>query len=135
MTAESTQKSILIIDDEIFARDHLARLIEKQGFQVFSATTGEEGIQLFREKRPNFVFLDILLPGIDGEDVFNYLRDIDPKAHVYFITGCDDIVSREQARAMGARGFLTKPIFFYDVLKLTDILKSDMQPSFYNSEE
>lgn len=117
-------KRILIIDDEIYARDHLGKVIERHGFAVVTAATGEEGVKAFKEHRPDYVFLDILLPGIDGEDVFKYIKEIDPQANVYFITGCDDILTREQAQTMGARGFLTKPIFVDEVVQLLGTLKS-----------
>lgn len=118
-------KRILIIDDEIYARDHLGKVIQRHGFDVLTAATGEEGVKSYRDHRPDFVFLDILLPGIDGEDVFKYIKEIDPQANVYFITGCDDLFSREQAESMGARGFLTKPLFVDDVVRLLGTLKTD----------
>lgn len=134
--SDVAKKTVLLVDDEIFARDYMAQMIEKQGFRVLSATTGEEGIRIFREERPDFVFLDILLPGIDGEYVFKYIRDIDPRARVYFITGCgDSVISPDQAREMGASGFLAKPVFLRDVLKLTDLLKGGGQHDFYSSPE
>ncbi|MHB9154249.1 MAG: response regulator [Endomicrobiales bacterium] len=117
--------SILIIDDEIYARDQLARIIERRGFSALVASTGEEGIRMFREKKPDHVFLDILLPGIDGEDVFGYLKDIDARVSVYFMTGCEDIISQEQAMAMGARGFIAKPMYLEDVMRLLDTLRDN----------
>jgi DNA-binding NtrC family response regulator len=117
-------KSVLIIDDEAYAREHLAKVIEKKGYKVFTAGTGEDGLGIYKEHRPNCVFLDILLPGIDGEDVFVYLKEMDPEVNVYFITGQDDIISVNKAMDMGARGFLTKPIFIDEVIKLLDNLKS-----------
>ncbi|MBN1824585.1 MAG: response regulator [Endomicrobiales bacterium] len=111
-------KTILVIDDEIFTRDHLGKVIEKRGFRVLTASTGEEGLKLYKENKPDFVFLDILLPGIDGEDVFRYIKEFDPEAKVFFITGCDNLFTNEKANELGAAGFLTKPIFIEDVIKL-----------------
>lgn len=116
-------KTILIVDDEIYTRDHLGRILMKKGFQVLTATTGEEGIELFREHRPEIVFLDLLLPGIDGEHVFEYLQEIDPAVNVYFITGCEEMFSEEEARRRGARGFLRKPMGMDELVPLLDQLK------------
>jgi len=113
-------KSVLIIDDEAYARDHLGRIIEKKGYRVFTAGTGEEGLGIYKANRPDCVFLDILLPGIDGEDVLGYLKEFDPAANVYFITAQEDIISTKKAENMGARGYLSKPIFVDEVIKLLD---------------
>ena len=117
-------KTVLLVDDEMFARDYLGRVIEKQGFRVVSASSGEEGIIAYREHRPDYVFLDILLPGIDGEEVLRYIKDIDDNAAVVFITGCDNICSPEQAEKLGARGFLSKPIFAQDVIDMLNRLQA-----------
>jgi DNA-binding NtrC family response regulator len=117
-------KSVLIIDDEAYASEHLGKIIEKNGYKVFVAVSGEEGLRIYRENMPDCVFLDILLPGIDGEDVFGYLKEIDPAANVYFITGQEDIITANKAIDMGARGFLAKPIYVDDVLKLLENLQN-----------
>lgn len=117
-------KTVLLVDDEVFARDYLARVIEKQGFRVISASSGEEGITAFREQRPDYVFLDILLPGIDGEEVLRYMKEIDASAPIVLITGCDSISSPEQAEKLGAKGFLSKPIFANDVIDMLNRLQN-----------
>jgi CheY-like chemotaxis protein len=126
-------KSILIVDDEIYARDYLASLIEKYGFKVFTAETGEEAIKIYKENKPDFIFLDILLPGIDGEEVFRNLKEANPNVGVYFMTGFDDIFTIDKAKEMGGRGFLTKPIFFDNIVKLLDDLKVNEGPVYYVS--
>jgi DNA-binding response OmpR family regulator len=117
-------KSVLIIDDEAYARDHLGKIIEKKGYKVFTAGTGEEGLGIYKANKPDCVFLDILLPGIDGDDVFGYLKEIDPAATVYFITAQDDIISANKAVDMGAKGYLTKPIYIDEVMRLLDNLQA-----------
>ncbi len=117
-------KTVLLVDDEVFARDYLGRVIEKQGFSVVTASTGEEGITAFREHRPDYVFLDILLPGIDGEETLRYMKEIDEKAQVVFITGCDSICTTERAQELGASGFLPKPIFAQDVIDMLNNMET-----------
>jgi DNA-binding NtrC family response regulator len=116
-------KSLLIVDDEIYARDYLAKLITKLGFTVYTADTGEQAVKLYAEHRPDYVFLDILLPGIDGEAVFKIIKETDPDANVYFMTGCDGVCSPEKAKELGGRGFFNKPIFVDDIVKFLDELK------------
>jgi DNA-binding response OmpR family regulator len=121
-------KSILLVDDEIFARDNLASIIRRFGFSVTTASTGEEAVKSYRENRPDYVFLDVLLPGIDGEDVFRYIREIDPRAKVYFITGCETIFTRDQALQLGASGYLTKPIRIEQLMALLTSLRETSGP-------
>ena len=117
-------KSVLIIDDEAYASEHLGKIIEKNGYKVFTALSGEDGLRIYRENKPDCVFLDILLPGIDGEDVLGYLKEIDPNANVYFITGQEDIISTTKAIDMGAKGYLAKPIYVEEILNLLKNLKN-----------
>jgi len=127
-------KTILIIDDEVYTRDHLGKIMERRGFKALTAGTGEDGIKLYRENKPDYVFLDILLPGIDGDDVFKYIKEIDRDAKVFFVTGCDNIFSAEDAIKMGAKGFLVKPVFIEDVMKLLNTLETREQLEFFNPE-
>jgi CheY-like chemotaxis protein len=128
-------KKILIVDDEIYARDYLADLIGKYGFSVRTADNGEDAISIYKEFKPDFVFLDILLPGIDGEEVFRNLKEIYADVNVYFMTGFDDIFTLEKAVEMGGRGFLTKPIFFENIMKLLDDLKTKDQPVYFSPKQ
>jgi len=125
-------KTFLIIDDEIYTRDYLAKLIETNGFRVFTAGTGEDGIKIYKENKPNYVLLDILLPGMDGEDVFRKIKEFDNEAKIFFITGCDNVFSREDAVNMGAKGFLLKPVFVDDIMKLLTTLETHKQLDFFN---
>lgn len=99
-------KTILIIDDEVYGRDHLGKIIERHGFKVLAARTGEDGIKIYKENRPDYVFVDILLPGIDGEDVFKYIKEINPDANILFTTGCSTVFSAKDAIKMGQKGSL-----------------------------
>lgn len=111
-------KTILMIDDEIYAREFLAKMLEHQGYRVLTAGTGEDGISLYDQHRPDYVFLDVLLPGIDGEEVFRQIRHIDQNAAIFFVTGTEMIFSRQDALTLGARGYLPKPILPSQIIEL-----------------
>ena len=66
---------ILIIDDTEIIRAMLRDLLEEQGYQVLTASTGEEGIDLVKEHRPDVILIDTKMPGIDG---FETCRRINP---------------------------------------------------------
>jgi CheY-like chemotaxis protein len=111
-------KKVLMIDDEVYLREYLAKLLENQGYSVVTAGNGEDGINLYAQHRPDYVFLDILLPGIDGEEVFRQIKNIDQSASIFFVTGSEMIFSRENAKDLGARGYLPKPILPNQILDL-----------------
>ena len=67
---------ILMVDDEIFARDAMAKIIQKKGFNVVVASTGEEGLKIFKEEKPDVVFLDVMLPDLDGDNLYDYIKVI-----------------------------------------------------------
>ena len=67
-------KKILLIDDEQIMHDLAFAYLEKAGFQLISAYSGEKGLKLILKERPDVVLLDYMMPGMDGEAVFNELR-------------------------------------------------------------
>lgn len=117
-------KTILLVDDEDETREMLAKVIERKGNKVFSAGCGQKAIELYKEHKPDCVFLDVKLPDIQGPEVLKKLKEIDPQAKVYFITGVSDEDYRlqEKAKELGAEGYLGKPILIEDIFELIDKL-------------
>ena len=116
---------ILICDDEVFSRDAMARIVKRKGFDVFVAATGEQCISVFKEKKPEVVFLDVILPDLDGDHLYKYLKEIKQDVHSYFITGSDIVFSEENAKILGADGYLLKPVNITDLMNLLDKIKKD----------
>ena len=110
---------ILICDDEVFARDAMKTIIGRKGFDVLVAGTGEECISMVKKENPQVVFLDVMLPDLDGDHLFKYLKDIKNDICVYFITASGTIFTEENAKELGADGYLAKPI---DIEALFDVL-------------
>ncbi len=115
---------ILMIDDEIFARDAMAKIISKKGFDVIVASTAEEGLKLFKEKTPDVVFLDVMLPDLDGDNLHDYLKEIKKDIIVYYITGSELVFTPENAKNAGATGYLKKPVELQDLFKVLDEIKN-----------
>jgi len=116
---------ILVCDDETFARDAMARIIKRKGFDVIVASNGEECISLFKKESPNVVFLDVMLPDLDGDHLFKYLKDIKQDVNVYFVTGSGVVFSKENAKDLGAKGYLSKPIDMQELFDILDKIKTD----------
>ena len=101
---------LLVIDDEKGIRDALVQLFEYEGHDVMSAEDGREGIELADQSRPDVIFLDVKMPGLDGLDVLARLHEADPTALVVMISGHGTIDTAVEATRKGAYDFLEKPL-------------------------
>lgn len=107
---------ILIIDDEKNIQVSLASILEDEGFKVYFASTGEEGYDKFLNLRPDIIFLDIWLPGIDGLETMKKILNIDQFQVIVMISGHGNISTAVQAVKDGAYDFLEKPLSLDKVL-------------------
>ena len=101
---------LLVIDDEKGIRDALAQLFEYEGHVVSTAEDGRAGIESASKTRPDVIFLDVKMPGLDGLDVLARLRENDPTALVVMISGHGTIDTAVDATRKGAYDFLEKPL-------------------------
>jgi two-component system, NtrC family, nitrogen regulation response regulator NtrX len=101
---------ILIVDDEEPIRDILRQLFEYEGHAVEEASSGAEALQRIEEVRPDLVFLDVKMPGMDGIDALGRLRERMPGLHVIMISGHGTIDTAVEATRRGAYDFLEKPL-------------------------
>jgi DNA-binding NtrC family response regulator len=111
-------KTILVIDDDPLIRKTLYTHLTKEGFEIFLAEAGEEGIQKYTENQPELVILDIRLPDIDGLETMRRIKERDPGAAIIIITAFDDMKTTVEAVKLGAFEYLVKPLDFVD-LELT----------------
>ncbi len=101
--------SIVVVEDEADIRQLLALYLEKEGWQVHLCADGESGLETIRARQPDFVLLDIGLPGeIDGLEVCRQLRK-SSDIPVLFLTARDDEVDRIIGLELGADDYVTKP--------------------------
>ena len=102
---------ILVIDDDVGIRDLARHVLTAQGFLMISADNGEQGLQLFQDRKPDIVMLDVMMPGQDGFEVCTALRRLPVGKHtpVLMITSLEDVESIDRAYQAGATDFVTKP--------------------------
>lgn len=102
---------ILVIEDEQALRENISEIIAHYGFHVISAPAGEEGVQLALEHTPDIIICDIMLPGIDGFDVFSRIKQIPqlPPTAFIFLTAKSTRSDARTGMDMGADDYLTKP--------------------------
>ena len=103
--------AILVIDDDRFYLSLIRRILEDAGHQVMEATTGVEGIALYREREPDVVSTDIFMPGMDGNEVIRQLRSMHRDVAIIAVSAGGafyDIDFLETARKLGADAILRK---------------------------
>ncbi|MFZ2226446.1 MAG: response regulator [Candidatus Moraniibacteriota bacterium] len=111
---------ILIVEDEPTLNKALEEFLVEEKFEVFSAFDGEEGIKLAKEKSPDLILLDIILPKKDGFEVLDYLK-LDKKTQkipVVLLTNLESAEDIEKAFNKGATTYLVKANY-----RLEDIVK------------
>ena len=99
---------ILIVDDDQMNCDLLQNVFTRHGYIVMSATSGSEGLNLFRKHTPRITILDLRMPGMDGLTVLKEIRAIDPHAPVIVLGGGATEVQENQARALRVTDFIRK---------------------------
>lgn len=106
---QETDKSILVIEDDLAFADILVKMVRDRGFAALIADDGECGIAMAERYRPSAIILDVMLPHIDGWGVMRSLKDNPATRHipVHFITCLEE---RQKAMSMGAIGYVTKPV-------------------------
>lgn len=108
-----SQARILLIDDDRIILEMLDLALSKADYEVVSAGDGEIGLRLFREQRPDLVILDIAMPGIDGYQVIEQIREAEAEGHrtpIVILTAHEQSVMRAYAEELGADLYLTKPV-------------------------
>src|SRR5271166_2207690 len=102
--------NILIVDDEAGIRDSLAGILEDEGYSASAVGSGEACLDLLRKSAMDVVLLDIWLPGIDGLETLEIIRDMDDPPEVIMISGHGTIETAVRATKLGAYDFLEKPL-------------------------
>lgn len=101
--------NVLIIDDEERFLQTTQKLLEKQGYTVYTATNGLSGITRLKVKRIDVVILDVKMPGMDGVEVLRKIKADFPLVEVVMLTGHSTVESAIEGLKLGAFDYLTKP--------------------------
>jgi len=114
---------ILVIDDNLAVVDILVNVLAEEGYEVSSAVTSDEGLELFIQSRPDLVLLDIALPGMSGIEMLKQIRSIARTARVVMVSGVDPTRARE-ALELGALACVDKP---FDLATLKAVVAMVLQ--------
>lgn len=105
------KNKILVIDDEPIIHDIVSFMVRTRGYNIISASNGEEGLALANTERPDLILLDIMMPGIRGHDVCLRLKanKETKRIPVIMLTGEGDRDAVLRAREIGAEDYIVKP--------------------------
>ncbi len=119
------QKKILIADDNENIREALTYLLEDEGYKLSLAKDGSDTLRKVREFRPDILFLDIMMPEINGYEVCRIIKS-DPaikNTYVIMLTAKGQVAEQERGKEVGADEYIVKPFSPMEILtKLKNIL-------------
>lgn len=106
---ERATPRILVVDDDEGVREYLAAVLDRAGYEVADAPTGEDALDRALRAPPDLVTLDVILPGIDGLETLRRLKQAHPAVRVIMLSGHAPVGAEDEALRLGAQGFLRKP--------------------------
>ena len=107
---------VLIAEDDEHIRNGLAEVLQGEGYQTVVACDGQEAFDLFEQVHPDFICLDIMMPGMDGYEVCRRIRRTDTDVPVIFISAKSEEIDRVVGLELGADDFIMKPFGVREVI-------------------
>lgn len=117
------ENKILVVDDEEAIANIIKFNLEKEGYSVITASDGEEGLNLYNEKKPDLVILDIMMPKINGIEVLKEIRS-KSTTPVIMLTAKEDELDKVLGLELGADDYMTKP---FSVRELAARVKANLR--------
>lgn len=113
-------KKILVVDDEKDICDLFRRILESAGYQVSTANSGEEALEIIRQESFSLLFLDLNLPGIDGIELCRRARKLLPISIFIAVTGYASMFHLHDCREAGFDDYYIKPVGIKHLLKAAE---------------
>lgn len=102
-------KTVLIVDDAIFMRMKLKKIIEAAGYQTLEAKDGLQALDLFQKETPDLIIMDISMPEMDGLTSLQHMMQYDPSKPVIMCSAIGQESKILEAGKLGAKDFIVKP--------------------------
>ena len=107
---------VLVAEDDANTRAGLEEVLEREGYETLTAADGAEALEIYRHESPDFICLDIMMPGIDGYQICREIRREDLTTPIIFISAKSEEVDRVVGLELGADDFILKPFGVNEVL-------------------
>lgn len=118
---------ILIVDDSVFSQKITANFIKKflTNIEIFYAGDGQEGLIKYKETNPDYVFLDLLMPKISGNELIGLIKEYDRNAKIFVISADVQKNVREEIEAYNIISFINKPLNDEKAQFICDIIRDE----------
>ena len=116
---------VLVVDDEEALRTVLSSELASEGYQVETASDGDEAITSVQKNSFDLVLLDIKMPKVDGFEVLKFIKKGFPKMKVIMLTGFADLKNAIESKKLGAEDFVSKPYDLVDLLTTIERVLSE----------
>lgn len=100
---------VLIAEDDHHMRQGIKQILEDEGYEVLAAVDGEEALSMYCDVRPSFVFLDIMMPKMNGYDVCREIRKQDKDVPIVFLSAKSEEIDKVLGLELGADDYVMKP--------------------------
>lgn len=116
---------ILVVDDSLVYRTQVVKFLRESlpDAEFVTGGDGNEGLKLYQQERPDFTILDLLMPGMNGQEVLKKIKDLDQEAKVVVLTADIQKFTMEEVQALGALTFLHKPITREKAAQLVEMIR------------
>ncbi len=108
---------VLTVDDAMFMRTMLRRILEPEGFEVVEAEDGAHGVEAYKEHQPDVVLMDVTMPNMDGIEATRAIKAVDPNARIIICSALGQEATVIKATEAGACDYVTKPFQPQQVLE------------------
>jgi DNA-binding NtrC family response regulator len=116
---------ILVVDDEEALRTVLSSELKGEGYDVDTASDGDEAISVVQNKKFDLLLLDIKMPKVDGFEVLKFVKKSFPSIKVIMLTGFADLKNAIESKKLGAEDFVSKPYDLVDLLTTIERVLSE----------
>ncbi len=130
----SKEITILYVEDEQDVREGYTRALQRVSKNLFTAKDGVEGLELFKEHRPDIIISDIKMPNMNGLEMARAIREIDENANIIFTTAHSESAYLLEAIELHAEGYLLKPVQKNSLVKIVQKLSKRVQLEKENEE-
>ena len=117
---------ILISDDSLLLRKKLREELEKLGCQVHEAKDGDEAVEVFKNEKPDGIFMDIVMPNKNGIDAVKCIKEIDKTAKIIMLSSAGTSNNLMGALKLGAMDFIQKPYTGEQIAKALDTIRKEV---------
>lgn len=121
LTEQTKKLTAMVVEDEGVANELLSSTFKNFFSEVSSAFNGKEALEMYDRLRPDIVFVDIVMPEMDGIELSRKLREIDPNQIIIVISASNDIQKISESIDIGVNSFIQKPI---DTKKIIELLSN-----------